>query len=115
MSVDERDPVSTGQGGPPVGAEERGGPPQVDLPRTGEGRAGSGFPPLGYPILALLFAGALVWAFSRILLAIADHTIKIGGLHIEGKAAISWHGFDHRRDYSLASNYPAVAQAVMGT
>ncbi len=32
---------------------------------------------------------------------------------IAGKAIILWHGFDHRRDYSLASNFPSVAHAVM--
>jgi plastocyanin len=30
-------------------------------------------PPLAYPILAVLFGGALVWSFSRILLAVSKH------------------------------------------
>src|SRR2546427_3012085 len=63
LSVDERDPVA------------------------GRDRRGVRLPPIAYPFLAVLFGGALVWSFSRILLAVSDYTIKIGGLHISGKAA----------------------------
>jgi len=76
MSVDERDPMEA----PDVPAG--GGGVEPDQP---EGRGG--VPPILYPVLALVFGGALVWAFSRILLAISDRAITIGGLRIEGKAA----------------------------
>jgi plastocyanin len=46
-----------------------------------------GVPPILYPVFALLFGGALVWAFSRILLAVSDRTISIGGIHVAGKYA----------------------------
>src|SRR5438445_8268407 len=67
MSVEERDPPTA--------------------PKTGRQTEGRGLPPIAYPFFAVLFGGALVWAFSRILLAISDREITIGGLHIEGKAA----------------------------
>ena len=61
----------------------------VEEPDPVAGRDGGGvrLPPIAYPILAVLFGGALVWSFSRILLAVSDYTIKIGSVHIEGKAA----------------------------
>ena len=38
-----------------------------------EGRPAGILPPIAYPILAVLFGGALVWSFSRILLAVSKH------------------------------------------
>ena len=61
----------------------------VEEPDPVAGRDGRAvrLPPIAYPILAVLFGGALVWSFSRILLAVSDYTIEIGSVHIEGKAA----------------------------
>ena len=44
-----------------------------------------GLPPILYPILAGIFGGALVWAYSRILLAVSTHTIKLFGHSTDGK------------------------------
>ena len=87
MSVGERDPKVPGEATPPPDPEDRGarsGPAGPGGPSQGRDRL---VPPIAYPILALLFGGALVWSFSRILLAISDHTIKIGSLHVDGKKA----------------------------
>lgn len=88
MSVEEREPVAYRGAEAPAGAEAHGEPAPSPQPgMTHGGPAGHGLPPIAYPFFAVLFGGALVWAFSRILLAISDRTITIGGLHIEGKAA----------------------------
>jgi plastocyanin len=46
----------------------------------------SGLPPLLYPVLAFAFGGALVWALSRILLAVSYQTFHIFGTTVKGKA-----------------------------
>jgi hypothetical protein len=45
----------------------------------------------------------------------ADHPLYLGKLlaELEGRAVIVWHGFDHGRDYSLASNYDAQDKAAL--
>ncbi len=67
MSVTERDPA----------------PPETEQPSEGARR--SGRPPVMYPLLALLFGGALVWSYSRILLAVSSQRISLFGTHLDGK------------------------------
>jgi plastocyanin len=63
--------------------------PRSDVPQIEEeqGKEGPRFPPIAYPLLALVFAAVLVWSFSRILLAAPDITIDLGPIHVslEGK------------------------------
>lgn len=44
-------------------------------------------PPMLYPVFGLVFGGALVWSFSRILLSIGVRTFKFGGVEIKGASA----------------------------
>ena len=67
MSVTERDPS------PPATHEPSGTPHR------------SGLPPVLYPLLALLFGGALVWSYSRILLAVSTQRVSLFGTHVDGK------------------------------
>ena len=60
MSVGERDPKVPGEATPPPDPEDRGarsGPAGPGGPSQGRDRL---VPPIAYPILALLFGGALV-------------------------------------------------------
>jgi len=49
----------------------------VEEPDPVAGRDGGGvrLPPIAYPILAVVFGGAFVWAFSRFLLAVSGVTL----------------------------------------
>src|SRR5713226_3008136 len=81
VSVEERDPMSPDA--PPETAPDRGTEgPSVTPPQPEPRR---GLPPVLYPILAGIFGGALVWAYSRILLAVSSHTIKLFGHSTDGK------------------------------
>ncbi len=77
MSVEERDPVT------PASEEAPSHPSEASPARSGGRR--SGLPPLLYPLLAVLFGGALVWSYSRILLAVSSQTITLFGAKVQGK------------------------------
>jgi plastocyanin len=58
--------------------EER---PEPALEEEPAEEARRGLPPIAYPLLSILFAGALVWSFSRILLAVGkDQAVAIATL-----------------------------------
>jgi plastocyanin len=71
--------------------------PRTDLPRAEQDQdEGPRFPPIAYPLLALVFAAILVWSFSRILLASPDISIEVGPI-----------------DVSLEGKYVAVVVAIL--
>jgi len=67
VSVTEQEPAPPGTDGPP------------EVPRR------TGLPPVLYPLLALLFGGALVWSYSRVLLAVSSQKVSLFGTHLDGK------------------------------
>jgi plastocyanin len=67
VSVTEQEPAPSGTDAPP------------------EGQRRTDLPPVLYPLLALLFGGALVWSYSRVLLAVSSQKVSLFGTHLDGK------------------------------
>jgi plastocyanin len=75
--------------------------PEPALEEEVEERPSRGLPPIAYPLLAVLFGGALVWSFSRVLLAVGkDQAVAIAilmALNILVGAALIAYGSRVRR------------------
>ncbi len=74
--------VTPGRGEPDGEASDRAG-----LDGGDHEHGGPRLPPIAYPVVGLAFGALLVWAFSRILLAVSTLTLHFGGVSISGKKA----------------------------
>jgi plastocyanin len=89
--------------------------PEPDAPPEDREERRTGLPPIGYPLLAVLFAGALVWSFSRVLLAVdKDQAVAIATLMalniLAGSALVAYGGRVRRRPAA----FPALLFAGVG-
>src|SRR6266496_2087660 len=83
--------------------EER---PEPNVLEETEEPARRSLPPIAYPLLAVLFGGALVWSFSRVLLAVGkDQAVAIAILMalniLVGSALIAYGSRVRRRPAAL--------------
>jgi plastocyanin len=95
--------------------EER---PEPDVEDESEEAPRRGVPPIAYPLLAVLFGGALVWSFSRVLLAVdKDQAVAIGilmSLNILVGAALIAYGSRVRRRPAALPFLVLAGLAVIG-
>jgi plastocyanin len=86
--------------------------PRTKMPPTEDQTPGPRFPPIAYPLVALVFGGILVWSFSRILLALTkDQAVAAAtfmALNILVGSALVAYG---RRVRRRPASYPLVVAA----